>query len=64
MDACSVAWLKNWLAPWPYLPWNACKETGYSPDQPEWLRRWLLVIVDNTMHVLINAWALSLPPIG
>jgi hypothetical protein len=57
-----IAWLKNWMSPWPYHSWNECKETGYAPDQPRWLTSWLMIIVDNTLHVVINAWALSLPP--
>ncbi len=59
-----IAWLKNWISPWPYQPWERCKETGYGPDHPEWRSTWLMVMIDNTVHVLINAWALSLtaPP--
>jgi hypothetical protein len=50
----------NLMAPAPDRSWAACRTTGYSPDRPEWIRDWLLVIVDNTLHVLINAWALAL----
>jgi hypothetical protein len=53
-----VVWAKNW--PWPgRLPWHECKETGYPPDTPKWMASWLLIIVDNTMHVLINGAAIT-----
>lgn len=31
---------------------------GYGPDTPDWLAVWLLIIADNTMHLLINRFAL------
>lgn len=53
-----VVWVKNW--PWPgSLPWHECKETGYPPDTPRWMATWLLIIVDNTLHVLINGAAIT-----
>lgn len=39
--------------------WSACKATGYSPDTPPFLAVWLLIIVDNIMHVVINGLALK-----
>lgn len=41
------------------LSWAECKANGYPPDRPVWLTTWLLIICDNTMHVLCNAVALS-----
>jgi hypothetical protein len=38
--------------------WEACKATGYSPETPAFLAVWLLIIVDNLMHVVINGIAL------
>lgn len=38
--------------------WRACSATGYAPDRPVWLAVWLLIIADNTLHVLCNAIAL------
>lgn len=35
-----------------------CRATGYPPDTPAWLAVWLLIIVDNIMHVVINGLAL------
>ena len=40
-------------------PFAECSATGYSPDLPVWLSSWLLIIVDNVMHVLINGAALK-----
>lgn len=39
-------------------PWKDCAATGYPPDVPPWMAVWLLIIADNTMHVLCNALAL------
>ena len=53
-----VAWIKN--RPWPGgRPWSECKETGYHPDTPPWVAGWLVVIVDNLMHILINGFAIA-----
>jgi hypothetical protein len=38
--------------------WEACRATGYSPNTPVWLATWLLIIVDNIMHVVINGLSL------
>jgi len=51
-----VVWVKNHLAPAGFTPpWAECKATGYPPDTPVWLAVWLLIIADNTIHLLINA---------
>jgi hypothetical protein len=42
----------------PTPPWAECPATGYPPDRPVWLTTWLLIIADNTLHVLANAVAL------
>jgi len=53
-----VIWLKNW--PWPgRRSWSECKETGYPPETPPWMSTWLMIIVDNTLHVLINGAAIT-----
>lgn len=36
--------------------------TGSPPERPAWLSVWLLIIVDNLMHVGINAGALRWLP--
>lgn len=52
-----VCWAKN--LPWPGArPWSDCAATGYPSDRPPWLAVWLLIIADNTLHVLCNAAAL------
>ena len=40
-------------------PWSRCRATGFDQDRPVWLATWLLIIVDNLMHVTINAAALN-----
>lgn len=53
-----LIWLKN--RPWPgSRPWAECKATGYPPDTPPWMATWLMIIVDNTVHVLINGAAIT-----
>ena len=54
-----VCWAKNYLAPsgWWY-PWAECSGTGYHKDRPAWLSVWLLIIADNTMHLICNGLAL------
>ncbi len=57
-----VVFTKNkLLSPWVFNPcinWDDCKATGFPSDTPPWLAMWLLIIVDNWMHVTINALAL------
>lgn len=43
-----VAWLKNWQF----------SGDGYPEQTPAWLRVWLMIITDNTMHLIINFFAL------
>lgn len=57
-----VVWAKNWLAPVRNQPWNECTATGYPPDVPPWLAVWLMIIADNTLHVVGNGIALRLWP--
>ena len=65
-----VCWAKNFLNPptitetpygdvWKWnAPWSECVATGYHKDRPAWLAVWLLIIADNTMHLICNAAAL------
>ena len=50
-----VVWLKNQAAPRSMRP--AHTATGYAEDVPPWLAVWLLIIADNTLHLIINAAA-------
>jgi hypothetical protein len=47
-----VVWFKNG----PRLPVTA---TGYQDDVPAWLSVWLLIIADNTIHIIINGAAIK-----
>jgi hypothetical protein len=33
--------------------------TGYSTETPAWLAVWLVIITDNTLHLLINYFAIK-----
>lgn len=55
-----VVWAKNLIAPRGYRPsWSECRATGYPSELPPWLATWLLIIVDNTIHLLINIAAVT-----
>jgi hypothetical protein len=46
-----VVWLKNG-------PWHPLTSTGYPDEVPAWLSVWLLIIADNTIHIIINGAAI------
>jgi hypothetical protein len=53
-----LLWVKNFAAPRSHwLSWKDCAATGYSKDLPVWLSTWLMIIADNTVHMLINVAA-------
>lgn len=52
-----VVWAKNQLAPKGYRPPHTA--TGYPEDTPPWLAVWLMILADNTLHLLINAAVLE-----
>ena len=54
-----VVWFKNQFAPRAFRPsWAEGKaNAGYTTDTPAWLSVWLLIIADNTIHLLINTAA-------
>jgi hypothetical protein len=55
-----VCWLKNQVGPASSrASWRSSAATGYPPGTPVWLSTWLLIIADNTIHVLINSAALT-----
>lgn len=33
---------------------------GYAEDKPKWMSVWLLIIVDNTLHIIFNSTAIYL----
>lgn len=50
-----VVWFKNQIGPArTRAPWSECRETGFHSSVPPWLAVWLLIIVDNTLHLVIN----------
>ena len=69
-----VVWAKNWLCPFLMMtypvkdnfrpkrvyivPWAECQATGYPPGMPVWMSVWLLIIADNTLHLICNGFAL------
>jgi hypothetical protein len=54
-----VVWVKNLVGSRAYArPWRECRATGYPDSEPVWLTVWLLIVADNTLHVLVNAVAL------
>ena len=53
-----VCWAKNAIGG-SYAPWSQCQSTGYHQDRPAWLAVWLLIIADNTLHVICNAVAIG-----
>jgi Protein of unknown function (DUF3307) len=55
-----LIWAKNWLSPPGYVPLECCDPaTGFPRDRPAWMTFWLYVVIDNTLHLVINAWALT-----
>jgi len=55
-----VAYANQFLSPpCEVKTWADCSGTGYHKDTPAWLAVWLMIIVDNTMHLAINALALA-----
>lgn len=57
-----LIWMKNFLAPrsYPQPTWKeATMNGGFPLTTPVWMAIWLMIIVDNTVHVLINFGALA-----
>ena len=52
-----VVFAKNWLNQ-PSLRWADCCDTGFPKNVPIWMATWLMIITDNTMHMMINYAAL------
>lgn len=53
-----VVYAKNFIGPWGWrpsrAPWREYEATGYHVSRPIWLATWLLIIADNTMHLICN----------
>jgi len=50
-----LVWLRNWIGS--NQSWANCSKTGFPDDRPTWLTVWLLIIADNTIHLLFNGLA-------
>lgn len=56
-----ISWFKNQFAPKAYRPeWAGGQYNGYSASTPVWMSTWLMIILDNTLHVIINTAAIIL----
>jgi hypothetical protein len=51
-----VVWAKNGYA----FSGKPVSATGYQDDVPPWLSVWLLIIADNTIHLICNALAIAM----
>lgn len=40
-------------------PWAECSATGYHKDLPPWMSVWLMIIADNTLHLVCNGLAVA-----
>ena len=55
-----ICWAKNLMSPKKYrYSWSMCTDTGYHNNRPAWLTVWLMIITDNTLHLVINALAVK-----
>lgn len=52
-----VAFAKNKLTDW-QLRWTDCSATGFPSTVPPGQAFWLMIMIDNTMHLSINYAAL------
>lgn len=58
--ARQLMWLKNLIGPRAFrTSWAEAKgNSGYSASIPPWLAVWLMIVADNTCHLLINTGAI------
>lgn len=54
-----LCWLKNQIGPKEYRFGFKEGPNGYHKDVPAWLSVWLMIIADNTIHIIINGLAIS-----
>ena len=52
-----VSWFKNQFAPKAWRVDNL-SNNGYDESVPAWMSTWLMVVTDNTMHIVINILAI------
>ncbi len=51
--------LEEWRTDRRRLAWKNCAATGYPNDMPSWLAPTLLIVADNTLHLVINWCSLT-----
>lgn len=52
-----LAFAKNKATDW-HLKWADCSATGFPPEVPAAHAFWLMILIDNTLHLSINYAAL------
>lgn len=52
-----LVYAKNWIND-TTLRWDDNSITGYPSATPPWLAFWLMIIADNTIHLIVNYAAL------
>lgn len=52
-----VTWAKNQVGPAAYR--SPHTETGYADELPDYLKFWLMIAADNTIHLVLNRLALQ-----
>lgn len=58
--AIPLSWAKNQIGvPQDYRYEYSRDNAGYAQDKPAWMSVWLMIIADNTLHMLINDWAVK-----
>jgi len=51
-----LTFASNFLSPpSAWRKWSECNITGYYKELPSWLTVWLMIIVDNAIHIAILA---------
>lgn len=57
-----VIWVLNHILPHDErddYPWAEARDNqGYRAESPAWMRTWLMIIVDNSIHLCLNAFAI------
>lgn len=51
------SWFKNQFGPKRYRVANL-SNNGYDENVPGWMSTWLMIITDNTLHIVINILAI------
>lgn len=52
-----LIFVKNKITDWS-MKWSDCSATGFHKDTPPWMSVWLMIIIDNIIHIGINSASL------